>query len=510
MKKHILKIVLFSILLFIGNSCTDYLTVYPENSLTKDEFWKTRIQVQQAVAGCYRAMIQTGVMERLIQFGEIRSDNVIGLGGGPTSDQTRFLNCEITSSLSLVKWVDIYRVINNCNTVLKNADFALVDPTLTKEELNSFKAEAKGIRALMYFFLVRSYRDVPLVLDPSEDDSKSYAVPKVSEDVILTQIISDLIDSKKSVMDSYNNLLWDKGRLTKTSVRALLADVYLWQGALSASKDESDKSHASYAASKAECDTLLLNKSPQIMLVDGKYLLSEVFYQGNSAESLFELQFEDKGQWNPMIFITYGSKNSPTGNVLAYASKLQTLFDATDVRFKDAYETVASANYIFKYVGAYRTVDNDNVSTYHYRSTSDAVDWIMYRLADVYLMKAEAMIELDSTATEIVPYINMTYARANESAEGLSSNLYGSKSQMRNLLRLERQREFLFEGKRWFDLIRYARTDKSVGLLANEVSEKIGSEGAYKLMNPDSWFLPVPYDDIKTSFGALVQNPFYE
>jgi starch-binding outer membrane protein, SusD/RagB family len=305
-------------------------------------------------------------------------------------------------------------------------------------------------------------------------------------------------------------LVWDKGRFTKTSVRALLADVYLWQGALSASKDETDKSHASYAACKAECDTLLLTKSPQIMMVDGKYLLSEVFYQGNSAESLLELQFEDKGQLNTKLFDFYGSKTSPTGNVLAYASKLQTLFDATDVRFKDAYETAASANYIFKYVGAYRTVDNDNVSTYHYRPVTDAVNWIMYRLPDVYLMKAEAMIELDSTATNVVPYINMTYARANEGAEGLSSTLYGSKAQMRSLLRLERQREFLFEGKRWFDLIRYARTDKSVGTLVNEVSEKIGTEGAYKLMNPDAWFLPVPYDDIKTSFGTLVQNPFYE
>lgn len=490
--KNIVSYILLFTLVFANSGCNDFLTVYPNDNLIKEEFWKSKAQLQQAVIGCYRSMIEDGSMVKIIQFGEIRADNLTGTNASPTSDQTRFLNCNLNSGLSLVKWSEFYKTINNCNTVIDNADKALQDPTLSQEELNAFKAEAKGIRALMYFYLVRSYQEVPLVLKSSDDDSHSYSVAKSSEEEVLNQVIKDLKEAKQSIMSDYGSLTMNKGRLTRVAIRAILADVYLWK--------------LDYQSCNAECDTIL-NENSTLALVEGDYMYNEVYNQGNSAESIFELQFDNSGKLNSNIYTIFGRGSAQKGNFMANAVKIGTLFteNPADIRLKYAFQS-GGINYIVKYVAS--SVSSTNTVTYH--SSSDAVNWMLYSLADVYLMKAEAMIELDKTATELIPYINKTYVRSNPGTGELDANNYTGKPALRELLRAERNREFLFQGKRWFDLIRYARIDQNPQSIVMIVADNTGSAEAYKLSNPNSWFLPVPLADITSSLGVLKQNPFYE
>jgi len=165
MKKY--SIILFSIIsILLLNSCSDWLNLKPEDGVIREEYWKTKEQVNSYVIGCYSSLLN-GPVEKMFLWGELRADMVEN-GIFPINSYTEVKDGEISASNSIVNWASIYTTINNCNILLKYASTVqAVDGTFTDKQLKQYEAEALTLRAMMYFYLVRSFRDVPLVLEAS-------------------------------------------------------------------------------------------------------------------------------------------------------------------------------------------------------------------------------------------------------------------------------------------------------------------------------------------------------
>lgn len=533
--KRIYLISLSAFLLVMFSGCSDWLNIKPESEIIKDEFWQSETDVQSVIAACYKGLTEEDAVDRMILWGELRSDN-IGRGTLVTSNDLgkgiyNVLNGEINAFNPISSWTSFYSVINYCNTVLAFAPLVIDrDKNFTQSDLLRAQAEVRTIRALCYFYLVRAFKEVPYIEDASISDVQDYDKPKETEETVINHIIEDLLFAQKNAPIDYGKVSQNKGRVTRNMVNALLADVYLWK--------------QDYAKCVETCDLVLADKSLQ--LITNSVYFSQIFYLGNSQESIFELQFDDTNAPNKGVATLYGSPSNPLGYLAFPASLADNLYtkqnnrtglyspfnykvsstvteSANDERAKDSYNNnigdLTGTYYIFKYPGVKRVDDASKINTtYLYRTNTS--NWIIYRLSDVMLMKAEALVEINNKLIDLTPnlpnykaaleLVNTVYKRSNAEAADLDIANYPTLSDKRNLVMRERQRELLFEGKRWFDLLRMARRDGNTSNI-NDYMDRKASGATSSLGVPvlDALYFPISDGDLKTN-AKLVQNPYYK
>ncbi|WP_167618791.1 RagB/SusD family nutrient uptake outer membrane protein [Maribellus sediminis] len=511
--KKIISILSIAGLLITSSGCTDWLDLRPESEIVLDDYWQNESQVTQVLSACYRSVTERDVMSRMLVWGELRSDNV-WYGSGMPSDMSKMLNVDITADNGYCHWGSFYTVINYCNNFLHYAPGVVEkDANFTESKLHSMEAEVLTLRALMYFYLVRTFENVPWVNEPSIDDAQDYRIPQSPEDEILNYIVSDLQTALRYSRDNFETLERTKGRVTTNAIRALLADIYLWQ--------------EEYSKCIEMCDQILNDPESDLELEMGEDVISKVFYQGNSKESIFELQFDDDQMFNSVVYDYFGGSGRMAGQWSFPAPLVTGRYSpfnyvvgsgkesSEDLREKDFLRQVIGGDsyYVFKYAGADRREDpTTEASTYFYRNVT--ANWIVYRLSEIYLMKAEAMIQLESNKEQAIELINTIYMRSNveEDELGLIADNYSTKLKLDELYMRERQRELMFEGKRWFDLMRMARRVDSPAPLLSYVTKKFtgGSSGeANKMSVMEALYLPVHTDELKAN-SALVQNEFYK
>ena len=506
--KSIYKNKLAAILMMVAfgcTSCDDWFTIYPESETVLEDFWQDQNDVTSMVAACYRAMLEPAFMERVIVWGEVRSDNVLK-GSGSNDNVNRFLDLQLTASNPYTQWGEFYKVINYCNTVIHYApQVHEKDPNYTEAQLLNHIAEVKTIRALCYFILVRTFRDIPFIIDPSIDDTKSYSVAQENPKKVLEYLINDLKQVK--AQDAFQNQYYDKGRVTQKAVWALIADMALWMN---------DYETCIEYCTKAE-------NVPGLELDLSQNFNSNVFIRANSKESVFELQFSNTLP-NYVATEMY-SHNTSLGRtsddrVLSsydFSKTSPLLFSTTDMRGKDFYRPRDDNGLypIIKYMGYRTRYDSDESSVYIYSSCQK---WIFYRLSDVYLMKAEALTERGggNDLEEAFNYVCRTYNRANpDRTVSLLYADYASQTAMRQLVFDERQREFVFEGKRYYDLIRKIEREENLTSIVGTylVSRKYvhldQSTIRSKLNDINALYMPIHTDELKAN-SLLVQNPFYD
>lgn len=494
-------------------SCTEWLTIKPESEVVLEDYWKSETHVTQSLAGCYRSMMQTGYMDRLLVWGEVRSDNVV-FGWDMPDDMARLAKWDITTGNGYNSWGSFYTTINYCNTLLHYApDVVNLDENFTVSELHQVEAEAKAIRALSYFYLVRTFQEVPYVTTPSLDDTQNYTVSKSTEDEILNAITEDLLFSLTYARDQFDIVEYNRGLVTKNMVRALLADIALWRN--------------DFASCINYCNQIIASGSYK--LVEAEEMLAEVFYLGNSTESIFELQFDRDDNPSSTLnrFYEYESdlgffalsNNILTGtsNLFSYKSGPVTEGE-NDIRYQDFldlnYSVIADIYPVFKYAGfRYTFINGNDEEISNYLNRYSAANWIIYRYSDILLMKSEALVQQKKFA-EALELVNQVYLRSNVDEEGipvdsLKIDYYSSFVAMESLVLRERQRELMFEGKRWFDLMRLARRNQSTGDLLFYVAKKDQSFSASKYKTMNSLYLPISSGEMKAN-TALVQNPFYQ
>ena len=506
--KKILIILVAILLLFIGNSCSNWLDIRPESEIVLDDYWQNESQVNQVLAACYKSLTEVKAMHHMLAWGELRSDNVTS-GNGMPADMAQILNFDIKPSNYYCEWGSMYTTINYCNTLLHYAPHVVdLDANFTEAKLHSVEAEALAIRALAYFYLVRTFDQVPWIDQPSIDDVQDYNIPKSEQSEILDKLIEELLTAIRYGRDEFDTVENTKGRFTKNGMRALLADIYLWK--------------EDYSQCIDYCDQIIAD--PNLMLVDGEDVVTEVFSNGNSTESIFELQFDQELIPNTVLNEFYGNFSNYMGNWSFPAILANGNYSPFKVRVASGYEgrkdrrlkdfllqdSGGDKYFIFKYAGYKRVEDINENSIYYYRNSTP--NWIFYRLPDIFLMKAEALVELETDNAEALRMINQTYVRANPDADALKLSDYSSKFEMEKLVLRERQRELMFEGKRWFDLMRLTRRSDSPSSLLSYVTKKFSGNTSTeysKMSVMDALYMPIHTKELEAN-SALVQNPFYE
>lgn len=520
MKIHNLISIGLLVIMLGTTSCTDWLDVKPESELILDKYWQTESQAQEVVIACYRKLSETNNIRRMMVWGELRSDNLMATyptmaDAEMTSGLSKILDVDINPNNIYCYWGSIYNVINYCNTVLNYAPGVMErDANFTLNDLHAMQAEVLTLRSLCYFYLVRTFKNVPWVSTASIDDTQDYNVAQSSERVVLDNIIADLKDAATYARADYGNNTYNKGRITRNAVLALLADVYLWD--------------QNYEKCVEACNQMLLDANLKLESSDNMFY--NVFYKGNSSESIFELQFDDAGVVNKACTTWYGTSSRTTGDLCLppflakgemspFNHKLSSgaVESKDDIRFNEFFRPASSTGVysIFKYAGIIRqevTINSQTVPTYFYRSSTP--NWIVYRLSDVMLMKAEALAQLnrsESDRLEVVNIVNQTYMRSNPSGDSLTVNNYPNVSDLQSLVLRERQRELLFEGKRWFDLMRLARRTNSTTEILGYISPKFSGEGDIysKMSIMDGLYMPIAQSELEAN-PTLKQNPYYD
>jgi starch-binding outer membrane protein, SusD/RagB family len=510
---RIFSIVFIAISLMIAVGCSDWLDIKPESQVVLEDFWQDETQVNQVSSACYRLMTESDVMSKMLVWGELRSDNVT-FGYDVSEDMSEILNIDITPTNGYNQWGSFYTIINNCNTFLYYApDVVKLDKNFSESELHSLEAEVLTIRALTYFYLIRTFKKVPWTDTPSIDDTQDYMIPDTTSEFILGKIVADLETALPNALDKFDRPEYTKGRITKNAIRALLADIHLWQ--------------QDYNACVQMCDQILDDSEQGLMLVDGKEVLKKVFIDGNSTESIFELQYDKNERRNEIIDDYYGVKGDekgkwsfPSNLILSESSSIFNIKIGSGYESENDLRAIDFLNqklesdkyFIFKYAGR-RDGEDALRSSYTYRSSENTVNWIVYRLSDVILMKAEALIQLGTNDAEAMELINITYLRSNpDLGVGLKLENYNSKSELEKLILRERQRELMFEGKRWFDLMRLVLRANETTPLLNYVRKKFSTSSTAHLVKMsimDALYLPIHPDELRTN-RALQQNPYYE
>lgn len=517
--KHLKYILLVFILSLSAASCSDYLDVRPENELLLEEFWQKESDVEGMVLACYRTMLEDDFMWRLIIWGELRSDNVIP-SSGAANEEKQINNVNILPTNYNCSWNIFYKVINYCNLILEYAPGVMeLDADFTESDLQAKLAEALAIRSLCYFYLVRTFRDIPLSLVATTNDRQDLQLAQSSPADVLEHITKDLLQAEQWALNDFVKDADTKGRMTKDAIRALLADIYLWRG--------------EYAKCVEYCDllinakTILTNMTGTSQMEVPKYEVIEelssalIFSMKNSSESIFELQFSSQDKTNDKLIELYrGGLTNTMGKLQATSAYVggTLLYPISDERKADfivVAKTESGEYPIFKYMGS-RSAVGAGTNTYFYNSITP--NWIIYRITDIMLMKAEALVQLNRTDEDLksaLSLVNKTYMRANPTlleTDSLSFENYASASSLERLVLLERQRELIFEGKRWFDLVRHSERKKStsdlVGFLMNKYSSNQNTVSS-KLSVLNALYFPIPESDLKVN-KLLVQNPYYE
>ena len=292
-------------------SCSDFLEVKPQNVTVEDEFWNEKADVDQMMTGLYASLQDAGVVKRMMIWGEFRSDNVTS-GSNIEKDVSlqKIFKEDIDASNGYTTWTPFYYIINSANTLIEHAPaVAATDPAFSQSELNADIAEASAIRDLCYFYLIRTFRDVPYTTVSFADDNQVMNLPATKFDDVLDSLITDLEHVQGNAVKNYpssssTKALYQTGRITQDAIHAMLCDMYLWKkdynkciqyaDMIIASMRQRAKDKGFYNKLSAD-DEARVNGYPLISdaftnTVYGN-AYTEIFGYGNSMESIFELTY---------------------------------------------------------------------------------------------------------------------------------------------------------------------------------------------------------------------------
>lgn len=569
--KKIFSIILASIAM---TSCVDTV-ILPDDKTVDADFWQKKGEVESVVSTAYAQLCDATAIRNMIIWGDFRSDELNIASGLPASAAYRtalsqIYSFNIETENAFTSWYPFYSAINYCNLVLQKAEGVIaVDPDYMQGDYDANKAQVLALRAFCYYYLTRVFHDIPVTPAAYLNSSDDLNAPQANPDSVLTMCIGDLKEAAKYAVSGSIYGDWrDKGYLNQDGINAVLADIYLWRA--SVNRDESD-----YQACIEYCDKVIQakkeayelknahnqyvggdNEEKEYYLSNYRDMYDDLFGQNgqNADESIFELQFKTSNLTNAGLDEMYYSYNvkhdadcfgylkassifgkvSPNGNGVWHNSVDQRLYDYLYNANSASVEQFGVRKFVaFESAAITNTAEAKPVSR-----SALYQNWIFYRLTDVMLMKAEALVQLynmggkaegdtrNEEAFEICKFVNdRALSDANKTSYALKYATY--KDKMEELVLAERARELCFEGKRWFDLMRYNyrhTTDKAdlskkltEGYVTNSdeffelALRKYAVPAAMKAKMRDERYLymPINQDEVELN-TSLVQNPVYK
>ena len=503
MKKTIYTILFSAVMACSLTSCSDWLDVLPKNEQVSTEYWKSKEEVEAVINSGYYRMREA--VPTLIKWGELRG----GAMYTTSSNDSKLQDFVMTQDNSLCNYSKLYEVINYANSVIKNArSVQAEDNTYYDAVLNSHLCEAYFQRAYCYLILVKNFKEVPLATEPYTDDSQNTNVAKSSEETIIKQIKADVqtaLDTH-AAKSTYENDWETKGRVTKWALYALMADACLW------SED--------YENCKTYCD-MILNANTSGEQFYPRFLKNSqdwysMFYPGNSNESIFELNwnYELAKETNNFSSSLFPMSNKGLIFTAAANAKLERESSATTAigertgRMNLAtYVNINGVNYLWKYYG------NDVADVEGGVRLHQDANFILYRVAEIILMKAQADA-MTGNISEAIDLVNQIRLRAglSEISDDEKQN-YDEETTLEEILD-QKEMEFFGEAKRWYDLLWLARVsnykykNKAIDYICegNQTTKSEWIKSA--LIDNNAWYMPLPQNDIEHN-QLLEQNPYY-
>lgn len=315
-------------------------------------------------------------------------------------------------------------------------------------------------------------------------DQEDFFVSKSPQDTIINRILYDLNIAEQNALTTYGSVVHDKGRITKYAINAIQADVYLW-------KDD-------YAGCIESCNKIIASNKYGLVL--GNQWFQSIFLMGNANENIFELQFSAE---KPNPFYNFFHFTGGTKQFIASAIAME-MHDQGDARGEKATFWSKDEGIIWKYIGL---SDNERVM----RSPAGSfAHWIFYRYADILLMKAEALNQQEKGA-EAIELVRRIQNRAFAELQHVDDDDYDAIAEM---ILSERRKEFAFEGKRWYDVLRNAKRDNYLKKnIIFDMIEGYASADQMDLLKSKysdvrSHYFPIYYKEIEVN-PELEQNSYY-
>ena len=473
-----LKITL--ILLFLGfTSCSDILDENPRSNITAENFFNTENDAVLSVNTIYEALYLQNNHSRPQLFLTVRATDDSEL-----EDLNDYQFDSNYGGYLELNWRAHYILINRANLALSEIPNIDMNETIK----NRLLGEARFLRALAYFRIVRFFGDVPLVTEPTKS-LDNINIPRTPSEAVYSQIIEDLKFAENNLLSVSNTEI---GRATITSAKALLAKVYLtkqdWELAAQYSKEIIDAG-----------ENRLMEEFPDVFKPENE----------NNEEIIFAMQYQ-RGSGRPSYQLRYYlPRNLPGSPQVArglgrYEPSIE-LYDSykdgdlrKDWTFFTEYtyqgETVTFSPHWHKFMdydGLNNTADNET-------------DFPLLRYADVLLTYAEALNELNGPTAEAYEALNKVVRRAYGENIGISSDvdITGlSQEEFRQEILNQRRWEFAGEYHRWFDL---QRTEQLIPVM----SKWLENQGFLRPVPEYKTVYPIPQREMDLN-PELVQNPGY-
>ncbi|MEX2569453.1 MAG: RagB/SusD family nutrient uptake outer membrane protein [Cyclobacteriaceae bacterium] len=487
--------------LFLG--CENFLEEKPYSFLAPENFYNDEKDALSALVGAYAGLgvgSNNFLARRLHYLTWFPSDEAYPPTLAPQRqlDDFTFASDHVDVNQT---WTQMYDAINRSNVVIGRVANIEMDESLKQQYI----AEAQFIRALCYFYGVRLWGAIPLITDEVTSVEQVSNATRDSEDLVYGQIISDL-ESAAQYLPAENQ----DGRASLGAAKGLLAKVFLTRASSVAGSSEDYQRCADLAKEVID--------SPNHQLVSNYQNAIGVANKFN-PESLFELQGDRVliplgmhtifGQFTiPRDIIGLVPEEGQTGNSdIVSEINYFNLYDDRDYRKESTFVTegvnrqgehVTWESFTFPYPHpAWKYVDQTSSSRNGYAFSAN---FVVLRLADVYLMRAEALNEINGPSAEAYEMINAIRERA-RNRDGVTPSTYPenleglSQDEFRDAVLMERAIELGFEGHRWFDLVRTGR-----------LLETIRSINPSSAIAEKHYLFPIPADELIINEN-LTQNP---
>lgn len=463
-KSLLLKLALLLSLWLPVVSCNT-LEINDLNKGEEEDFFTTRESAFMATSGAYvlaRRAIVTEASWAI--YSDIRS-GLLRLNGPEAED---LYNQELHSSQALFRtlkdWGRFYKAITQCNVVIEKVGD--IKDFLTQEEKDTMIAEARFLRAFLYFNMVRIWGEVPLVTKTSQID----AMPKSPQIDVLDFLITDLTGISAALPEAYLTPNGDEDvsssvfRGTRGASLALLAHIHAWKG--------------NDAETLTAVNEVIAMQRYQLHNLEND--LSRVF-QGTTEENIFafspiqnfnsDFEFQDMNSdlLNDQIF--FNGKVLSRIETLGYAG-VTALYSGSDARR-----------------GKYFSVDDAGETVSYRKSNFPLVNSGFFRYSDLLLLAAEATMDTDPSASQ--DFLNQVRNRA-----GLVDYVEADDGNLKDAILTERRRELFGEGHDFFDLVRFGK-----------VSEKVATISPAEVRDGIIYW-PVSNEAFENN-ALMTQNPFW-
>lgn len=459
MKNLTIKLLFGTSLFLLLISCDSFVeTDVPKSQLDNTAVFESYSTASAALIDIYSKIRDIGLLSGTqdglsIQLGNYtdETDSYESFGSSPAFYENRLLPSNGTLK---ELWNTSYNQIYAANALIEGVQNS---KSLSDQNKKQLQGEALFIRALIHFYLVNLFGDIPYIVET--DYRKNSKAPRTSTPKVYENLIADLQNASSMLSDTYSPA--QRVRPNRYTCRALMARVYLYNNQYAEAANE---------ASALVNQTAVFSLEPD---------LNKVFLI-NSKETIWQLQSSLSGQNTLEAGIFIFTAGPPS--VVALTDNLVNSFSPTDLRKSSWVKSVTNGSTTWYHPFKYKERDN----------TATSVEYsIMFRLAEQYLIRAEARAHLN----------DLTGAREDldkiRQRAGLGQTTAQSQTEILNAILQERRWEFFSElGHRFFDLKRFGALDNTLSAV------KPG-------WNSDDKLFPIPQSELNTNPNLLPQNPGY-